>query len=93
MKTNGSIVESVRTLAGICTEEMNTESERLSAAETIANIPGVFNSEIFLLENEVKKVRDTLGKIQKDPMTTTRGKIRAAQISIKIETLILSKGK
>lgn len=89
--TNGVIVESVRTLAEICTEEMNTESERLSAAETIANIPGVFNSEIFLLENEVKKVRDSLSKIQRDPMTTTRGKIRAAQISIKIETLILTK--
>ena len=88
---NGNIVESVRCLTAICTEEMNTESERLSAAETIANIPGVFSSEIFLLESEVKKVRETVLKIQCDPMTSTRGKIKAAQISIKIETLILNK--
>lgn len=88
---NGNIVESVRTLAGVCTEEMNTESERLSAAETIANIPGVFNGEIFLLENEVKKVREFLVNFQRDPMTSARGKIKAAQILIRIETMILSK--
>lgn len=87
---NGNIIESVRTLVSVACEEMCGESERLEAAESICNIPAAFKGEIFLLKNEVEKVRDILGKIQRDTMTTTKGKIKAAQISVRLETLILS---
>lgn len=91
--TNGYIIESVRTLAGICADEMQTEKDRLSAAETLANIPGIFSEEIMLVKKEVNSVRNFLMDIQQDTMTTARGKVKAAQILIRVETLILSKGK
>lgn len=93
MIVNGNIIQAVRTLASVCTDNLNTEKDRLDSAQALAEIPAIFSGEISLLKREVEKVRDSLVLIQSDPMTTSKGKVRAARLSVQIETLILNAEK
>lgn len=89
MEVNGMIISAVRTLVAVAKDEMSSEKDRLDSVQSLVEIPGVFNTEISLLKTEVNSVRDILTQIQHDSMTTNRGKIRAANLAIKMETLIL----
>ena len=89
MEVNGMIISAVQTLVSVATDEMSSEKDRLDSVQSLANIPGVFDTEISLVKSEVNSVRDILNRIQHDSMTTARGKIRAANLAIQIETLIL----
>lgn len=85
---NGIVIESVRTLASVCADKMQSEKDRLSAAETLASLPDIFTSEVLLVKREVNSVRDSLVSIQRDSMTTAKGKVKAANLCIRIEALI-----
>lgn len=89
MNVNGNIILAVRTLTAVAADEMSSEKDRLDSVQTLADIPGVFNTEISLVDRELNLVRKILSDIQSDPMTTSRGKIRAANLAIKIEAKIL----
>lgn len=91
MKVNGNIIEAVRTLAAVAADTMSAESEKLDAAQAVVEVPDLFNVEIGLVEKELETVRNILHEIQCDPMTTTRGKIRAANLVIKFEARILER--
>lgn len=91
MMVNGNIIEAVRTLAAVAADTMSAESEKLDAAQAVVEVPDLFNVEIGLVEKELNIVRNILHEIQYDPMTTARGKIRAANLVIKFETRILER--
>lgn len=89
MTVNGNIIQAVRVLACVAQDQMAGESERLDAVKSLVEIPEVFSTEISLVNRELESVRKSLEEISTDTMTTTKGKVRAANLTIKLETLIL----
>lgn len=93
MEVNGNVIQAVRCLVSVAQDPMATETEKLDAIKTLVEVPDLFSTEIGLLKSEVEKARESLRLIANDSMTTTRGKIRASNLCIKMETLILRAGK
>ena len=83
MQNNNGVLTAIRTLLSVARSEMSTEKDRLDSVQTLVDTHDIFNSELYTFA-----LRTVLSNIQKDPMTSDRGRVRAARLSIQLETLI-----
>lgn len=74
----------IREMTGIIFDDMSSEKDILSAAETLLEIPP---AEIAAFNGEYAKVENALRDFVAEPMNTSRGKIRASRLLIKFAAL------
>ena len=88
MHNNNGVLTAIRTLLSVARSEMSTEKDRLDSVQTLVDTPDIFNSELSTFARDIETLRTVLSDIQKDPMTSDKGRVRAARLSIQLETLI-----